>query len=146
MTTIQIISWFGAQILMIAFVLFAAWHHAPAVKAFREYVPQPNPYEDPFHFWAAGMAIVFTVALSLGLLSWHPLLSCIVFGKLAFCWYWLLFDITLNEETGKSWDYVRSHKGIDGWLTRKFGNNAGEYKAVAMVVSIVLINVLKFVL
>lgn len=146
MTTPEIIFWFAGQVLIIVFAIVAAWHHTPAIKAIREYVPTPNPYEDPFHFWAAGQAIVFAVTLSLGLLSYHSFISCVVFGALSFCWYWLLFDPVLNRGTGKNWDYIRTSKGLDGWLTAKFGKRAGEYKAIAMIISIVLINVLKFTL
>lgn len=146
MTTPEIISWFAGQALIVLFTLLAAWHHAPAVNAFRRYVRMHNTYEDPFHFWGAGMAILFTVVLSLGLLSYHGFWTCVVFGKLSFCWYWLLFDPVLNKNTGKSWDYLRSTGGLDGWLTDRLGKNAGECKAVVLAISILSINILKFVL
>lgn len=145
MTTLQILTWFGAQLCFIAFILMAAWHHGAAVRAFREHVPTPNTYEDPFHFWGAGMAIAAAMFLSAAMLPAHSLFWSFVFAKLCGCLYWLIFDPVLNKQVpGRSWDYIRSTKGLDGWLTDRFGDSAGEVKAAAMLVSIVSINVIRF--
>jgi hypothetical protein len=139
-------SWIISQVLMIIYIRFASWHHAPGVNAMREYVPTPNPYENPFHFWSWFQAAIVALSLSLGLISYQPLSWCIVMGVLCAVWYWLLFDPMLNLGTGKSWDYLGSGSTMDRWLKRRFGNNAGEYKAIIMLLLIILINVLKFTL
>jgi hypothetical protein len=136
--------WIIAQVLMVLYVRFAAWHHTPAVNAMREYVPTPNPYEDPFHFWSWFQAALLSLALACGLLSYYEWFWCLSFGKLCVAWYWLLFDPWLNNGTGKDWDYLGSDAGLDGWLRRNFGKKAGKIKAAIMTLSIILINLLFF--
>ena len=140
------LSWIISQLLMIIYALFSAWHHAPAVNAMREYAPTPNIYEDPFHFWSAGQVTIVAICISLGILSYHPLLWCIVSGFLSVAWYWLLFDIVLNKGTGKSWDYLGNDATLDRFLKKRFGKTGGEVKAVCLVVIILIVNVLRFVL
>lgn len=139
-------SWILSQVVIIAYAIASALHHAPAVTAFREYVPTPNPYERPFHRWAGAQATVVAVSISLGLLSYQSLVWCIVSGVLSFLWYWLLFDIVLNKSTGKSWDYLGGGSELDRMLKRNFGSNAGQIKAVCIVVVIILLNATKIIL
>ena len=134
--------WIVSQILMILFAVFSAWHHSPAVKCFREYVKRPNPYEDPFHFWAWFQAALFTVVVCLGsfhFIGWWTLLQ----GFLLAAWYWLLFDPVLNKSIGFSWDYLGAESGLDQKLVEMFGRNSGEIKAVAMLLFIIAANLVK---
>lgn len=112
----------------------------------REYVPTPNPYEDPFHTYSWLQAFVVALTISLGLLAYHSFPWCVVFGVLCALWYWLLFDPWLNKGTYKNWDYLGNDSTIDRWLKKRFGKNGGQIKAIIMVVLIVLINAVKIVL
>jgi len=142
----MILSWIISQVLMVLYIRFAAWHHSPAVNAMREYVPTPNPYEDPFHTYAWLQAAIVALCISLGLLSYDTIWWCIVSGVLSACYYWLLFDVWVNLGTHRSWDYLGKDPSLDRWLRRMFGSRAGEMKAVILVVLIIIINVLKFLL
>ena len=142
----MILSWAISQLLMVLYIRFAAWHHAPAVNAMREYVPTPNPYEDPFHTNAWFQAAIVALCISLGLLSYHTFWWCIVSGVLSACYYWLLFDIWLNLGTYKNWDYLGQDATLDRLLKKIFGSRAGEWKAIILTALIVIINVLKFIL
>lgn len=142
----MILSWIISQLLMILYIRLAAWHHAPAVNAMRDYVPSPNPYEDPFHTNAWIQAMIVALCIALGLLSYQPLLWCVVSGMLSAFYYWLLFDVWLNLGTYKSWDYLGNDATLDRWLRRLFSSRAGEMKAVILVIVIVIINILRFVL
>lgn len=138
--------WIIAQVLMIVYIRFASWHHAPAVNAMRDYVPTPNPYEDPFHTYSWMQAAVVALCLSLGLLSYEHWAWCMMFGFLCAFWYWLLFDPWLNQGTFRKWYYLGLDSSIDRRLKKRFGKKAGKVKAAAMVFIIILINLLKVTL
>lgn len=142
----MILSWIISQVLMILYIRMAAWHHAPAVNAMREYAPTPNPYEDPFHFWSFGQAVIVALCISLGLLSYQPWYWCAVMGLLCGCWYSLLFDPWISKGIHMNWDYLGNDPGIDRWLKRLFGKNAGQIKATILSAIIIVINVLRFIL
>ena len=140
-------SWIISQLLMIIYIRLASWHHAPAVKAMRDYIPTPNPYEDPFHFWSFGQGVVVSIIIAASMLSYQPWGWCIVSGVLCGLWYSLLFDPWLNKQIpGRNWNYLGNDPGIDRFLKRIFGKHAGEYKFVICGLLIVLINLLKLFL
>lgn len=139
-------SWIISQVLMIVYIRFASWHHAPAVNAMREYVPTPNPYEDPFHAYSFLQAAVVALCIVLGLLSYQPIAWCIVSGLLSAFYYWLLFDIWLNLGTHKNWDYLGNDPTTDSQLKKWFGNNAGRCKAILLSALIVAINILRWII
>jgi hypothetical protein len=139
-------SWIIAQVLMVLYIRFASWHHAPAVNAMREYVPTPNPYEDPFHTNSWFQAAIVALSLSLGLLSYQHWSWCIVFGFNCAFLYWLLFDIWINRGTHKTWNYLGHDPSLDRWLRKLFGTRAGEMKAIILVVLIIISNILRFIL
>lgn len=139
--------WIISQLLMIAYAVVSAWHHAPANSAFKNYVPVNNPYEDPFHTWALGQMIIVDIILSLALLSTHSLVWASVAGIMNWFWYGLLFDPVLNKNVpGRDWDFLGDSSDIDIWLKKKFGKNGGEVKATMLLFAIIIINVLRFVL
>lgn len=137
-------SWIIAQLLMVLYIRFSSLHHAPAVNAMRNHVPQPNIYEDEFHFWSIFQAIVVALAISLGLLAYHNIWWCAANGFICAAWYWALFDPWLNKETGKDWDYIGEEAGTDRFLTKMFKDRAGEYKLVLCLLFIAIINAIRF--
>lgn len=137
--------WIIAQLLMVLYIRFASWHHAPAVNAMREYVPTPNPYEDPFHTYSFLQAATVTVIISLGLFAYETWIWCGVMAIVCGLWYSLLFDPWLNKGTYKNWDYLGDDSSFDRWFKKKFGKHAGQEKAIFIAVLILITNILKFI-
>lgn len=139
------LEWFIAQVLIILYTRFSSWHHAPAVNAMRHYVPTPNPYESPFHFWSFWQAFIVSAVISLSILNYYHWFWSLQTAMLCVCWYSLLFDIWLNKGTDKNWDYIGSSSYIDTWLKRKFGVNAGKKKAMMVALTIIKINIIALI-
>jgi len=140
----QLITWAMIQILMIVFTRFASLHHGPAINAFRKYIPvgQITEYENPFHKWALGMAILADAFLCIILLLLTNIYLPFIMGLILILgWYGVFFDRWVNEQVpGRSKYHVSEHSTIDSWFIKKYGARAGEQKQYFGMALIIILN------
>ncbi len=129
-----------AQIIMIAYAIASAKQEIPVVRLMMTQEVK-NSYVKPFHVWGAVMTII---VCALCALMQEAILHRIIIFVVSGMWYWLVFDIALNNGIGKSWNYVGNTSAIDKKLTKLFSSLAGEVKSVACVVLIIIGNVIMF--
>lgn len=127
---------------LFAFVL--AKHDGPAVTVFEDKGITPLQMA-VFHRYNNWVKFFFCIAAS-SVFAW-VWIDMILTGILSFLWIYLVFDPALNKSRpGRSWDYMGSNDA-DGrrWL-KWFGKNAGEKKAVILLLLIIVINILNKIL
>ena len=88
---------------------------------------------------------ILKLIIAVTVCSYHDGISFIALADLTLMgmWLWLSFDIFLNMFIHHEWDYIGTTSKIDFWLTNKFRKRAGELKALACIVVIVGINILR---
>jgi hypothetical protein len=129
------------QVAFIIFVLFTAHEEVQVIRMMRDYVPKPNPYNEPFHFYGGGASIVPGVLVMMCQNTW---LTIALIPFICAMWYWLLFDYVINTEVFEKWDYVGYTSKIDKWLRRHWGNKAGKRKFWFSVAAIAVLNLIYF--
>lgn len=119
-----------SQIVTILFAFVFAMQQAPAVKAFRDYVPINNPYIKLYHRF--GWILSALVIGYISPLNLHLLINCL--------WYWLVFDIVLNKATGKPFDYI----GETAWIDKQLNKLSieGADKALFIVAANIVLNII----
>jgi len=143
------------QILFIVYACFSATEEAAWSWGYRNIMmpsDQRDRQQDKAHdFGASAVGVVIVMASMPFLWFLFPnvgdmILYFVSSALLSVLWYWLLFDIVYAKSIGKNWDYIGETASTDNRLVEWFGKNAGEIKAVACVVLILIINILLIVL
>ena len=88
---------------------------------------------------------ILKLIIAVTVCAYHDGISFIALADLTLMgmWLWLSFDIFLNMFIHHEWDYIGTTSKIDLWLTNKFRKRAGELKALACIVVIAGINILR---
>jgi hypothetical protein len=131
----------SAQFLIILFAVLIANKETVAVRMAREYVPTPNPFNEPFHFYGYSASVVFVI---LAVLYQQSIEAMVLIAPLSALWYWVAFDYVINTEVFEKWDYVGYTSKIDKWLRRHWGNKAGKRKFWFSVAAIAVLNLIYF--
>lgn len=129
------------QGLAVAFAISQAFHNAPAVDQF-EHCGALDKQLATFHRYNSWAKFFFCLCISL---CFHPDAADMLFGGLAgFFWIYLVFDIVLNikRRNRQKWYYLGKNDA-DGrrWL-KWFGKNAGKWKAVVLILCVIIVNIL----
>lgn len=130
-----------AQAGIIAYALFIAHKEVQAIRMIRDYVPTPNPYNEPFHFYGFGASLVITLILTVFQRSWE---AVIITPFMCSLYYSVLFDSVIGSEVYNDKYYLGNSSKIDKWLKHKFGVFAGEWKTGIAGFLIVVLNLIYF--
>lgn len=122
---------------MILFAFIMANKEIVAVRMMREYVPTPNPFSEPFHFYGFGCSVVVGVTITLLQTTLAgQILSPLLSGVL----YWTVFDWKLNHEVYDKFDRIGRSSWIDRKLWEWFGKHAERNAVRIKVGSVILLN------
>lgn len=128
-------------IVQAASILFAfalAKHDAAAIRIFEQVEAVPNLFMARFHRYNNWSKFAFClIAAATGIPDgWIMGFA----GLLSALWIYLVFDIVLNKNRGRSWDYI-GNNDADGrrWI-KWFGDRAGELKALILFGAILTVN------
>ena len=128
------------QVISLLFAIVLAKHDGPAITVFEDKGVTPKQMA-VFHRYNNWLKFFFCL-LAASVFYWEWLDMAIA-GVLSFLWIYLAFDIFLNKERpGRSWDYLGSNDADGRMWIKWFGNGAGEWKAVILLLAIITINVL----
>jgi hypothetical protein len=131
-----------AQILMMVYAYVAAYKESVAVRMMRDYVPIPNPYNEPFHFYGITMAAPMCAALFVSQIVQPSIAAFVLTPFVSISIYWAVFSWKLHDEIWDRWNYVGTTAKFDIWLRKKLGTKV-EQKVVSIQVSLfVLLNLL----
>jgi hypothetical protein len=130
-----------AQLAIAIYALFIAHKEVQAIRMIRDYVPTPNPYNEPFHFYGYGAVVVVGLIVTTFQRSWEaalltPFLSAIIYS--------VLYDGVIGDEIYNKFTYLGSSSKIDKWFKHKFGVFAGEWKLSLMCFLFVILNLIYF--
>ena len=136
------------SICAIGFAIALAAHDEPCVTYMENNVKAEDWQMDRFHrynVWAKFFACLGLSFIGVNVqITWHCFFTVFTNGVLAALWIWLVFDPALSIiRPGRNWDYIGQNDD-DGkrWL-KWFGKNAGEYKAIILLLLIITTIILK---
>lgn len=125
------------QIIMICFAFFMASKEVTAVRMMREYVPTPNPFNEPFHFYGFGASVI--VAASIFCLQ-TDVLAFIISPFISSALYWTVFDWKLNHEVYDNYSRIGRTAWVDKNLWQLFGERAERNTVILKITTIILLN------
>jgi hypothetical protein len=130
-----------SQLAIIAYALFIGHKEVQAIRMVRDYVPTPNPYNEPFHFYGYGAAFVVGAVVTLFQQSVE---AFIIVPFLVSMWYSMLYDGVIGDEIYDDFTYLGNSSKIDKWFKHKFGVFAGKWKLGVIIFLIVVLNLIYF--
>ena len=122
---------------MFLFAWFISEKEVVTVKMQREYVPTPNPFNEPFHFYGYGasfiVGFILTVYQREALAFWlTPFTTALV--------YWMTFNVNLNMGLDWKWNRIGRSSWIDKMLWKRFGKYGERYWFWAALAVVLLLN------
>lgn len=129
------------QILSLSFGLFCGLHDVPAVNNFTYYGSTPKE-QRKFH--GANWKLKLCFALMCALVAYPNRWDMVIFFLLSGLEIWIVFDpvVARFRRTKQNPFYLSTGNQVDRILLRVFGENAGVWKFLICVTSVIVLNII----
>lgn len=142
----ELLPFFLAEVLMALYAYMVAYKEITAVRMMREYVPTPNPFNEPFHFYGYMMAVPMGIAVTV-LQLLHPSWKAFILTPLvSMTIYWAVFNWKLSSEVWGNWKRVGDSSWFDRTLKAIFKEDVETKTVMLQCYSFVLFNALYIIL